>query len=306
MDRLRDMQVFIRAVEDGGFSAAGRSLSLSPSAISKAIARLENRLGVALFNRSLRSLALTPEGEAFYPAARQAIAAAEEAEALSFASLRVRDVLRIRSVPTFAIHCLAPLVPAFREQNPALRLEFMLGNEPGNLLEGGVDLAISIGELPDSSLVARPVMEMHWVICATPSYLERHGTPSSPSELSEHECLNFNKRMPWRTWTFRDVDRSVHRIRADGSVTANQGEMLMALARAGTGIARLADFQIRQDLACGRLVRLFPEHERQMADTVYAVYQSRRHLAQRVRVFLDFMETSFARKEGALNLHGGD
>jgi DNA-binding transcriptional LysR family regulator len=295
MDRLGEMLVFVRAVEDGGFSAAGRSLSLSPSAVSKLIARLENRLGVSLFNRSLRSLALTPEGEAFYPAALQAIAAVEEAEALAFAGVQLRDVLRIRSIPTFAIHRIAPLVPAFRQQHPALRLEFVLGNEPGNLLEGGVDVAISIGDLPDSSLVARPVADMRWIICAAPSYLKRHGAPGSPAELAEHECLNFNKRMPWSTWTFRDSDRSVSRIRASGSVTANQGEMLMALARAGAGIARLADFQVGQDLASGRLVQLFPEHESRMEDTVYAVYQSRRHLSQRVRVFLEFLEASFAR-----------
>jgi DNA-binding transcriptional LysR family regulator len=292
MDRLGEMQVFVRAVEDGGFSAAGRSLSLTPSAVSKLIARLENRLGVVLFNRSLRSLALTPEGEAFYPAARQAIEAVEEAESSAFTGALVRDVLRIRSIPTFAIHLLAPLLPEFRRQHPALRLEFILSNEPGNLLEGGVDVALNIGELPDSSLIARRVMEFRWIICAAPAYLAERGRPSSPAELAEHECLNFNKRMPWSTWTFRDDDRSLRRIRASGSVTANQGQMLMAMARAGVGIGRLADFQVTRDLASGRLVQLFPEHENRMEDTVYAVYQSRRHLSHRLRIFLDFLDTA--------------
>lgn len=298
MDRLGEMLVFVRAVEDGGFSAAGRALSLSPSAVSKLMARLENRLGVVLFNRSLRSLALTPEGQAFYPAAQQAIAAVEAAEAMAVSGLLLRDVLRIRSVPTFAIHCLAPLVPEFRRRHPALRLEFLLGNEPGNLLEGGVDVAISIGELPDSSLVARRIAGMRWIICAAPDYLAEHGTPQSPADLAGHECLNFNKRMPWSTWSFRDSDHSVQRIPAGGSVTANQGQMLMALARAGVGIARLAEFQIPQDLASGRLVRLFPEHEQKMEDVIYAVYQSRRHLTQRLRVFLDFLEASFSGHAG--------
>jgi DNA-binding transcriptional LysR family regulator len=293
MDRLGEMQVFVRAVEDGGFSAAGRSLSLTPSAVSKLIARLENRLGVVLFNRSLRSLALTPEGEAFYPAARQAIEAVEEAESSAFTGALVRDVLRIRSIPTFAIHLLAPLLPEFRRQHPALRLEFILSNEPGNLLEGGVDVALNIGELPDSSLIARRVMEFRWIICAAPAYLAERGRPNSPAELAEHECLNFNKRMPWSTWTFRDDDRSLRRIRASGSVTANQGQMLMAMARAGVGIGRLADFQVTRDLASGRLVQLFPEHENRMEDTVYAVYQSRRHLSHRLRIFLDFLDTVF-------------
>jgi DNA-binding transcriptional LysR family regulator len=293
MDRLGEMQVFVRAVEDGGFSAAGRSLSLTPSAVSKLIARLENRLGVVLFNRSLRSLALTPEGEAFYPAARQAIEAVEEAESSAFTGALVRDALRIRSIPTFAIHLLAPLIPEFRRQHPALRLEFILSNEPGNLLEGGVDVALNIGELPDSSLIARRVMEFRWIICAAPAYLAERGRPNSPAELAEHECLNFNKRMPWSTWTFRDDDRSLRRIRASGSVTANQGQMLMAMARAGVGIGRLADFQVTRDLASGRLVQLFPEHENRMEDTVYAVYQSRRHLSHRLRIFLDFLDAAF-------------
>ncbi|MXP65292.1 LysR family transcriptional regulator [Roseomonas sp. M0104] len=295
MDRLGEMLVFVRAVEDGSFSAAGRSLSLSPSAVSKMIARLENRLGVALFNRSLRSLTMTPEGEAFYPAARQAIGAVEEAEAAAFGGVALRDVLRVRSMPTFAIHELAPLVPAFRRQHPGLRLEFILGNEAGNLLEGGVDVAIYIGELPDSSLIARRITVMRWIICAAPAYLAERGLPSTPAELAEHECLNFNKRMPWSTWTFRDSEHSVHRIRASGSVTANQGQMLMALALAGVGIARLAEFQIAGDLAAGRLVRLFPEHESGMEESIYAVHQSKRHVSQRVRVFLDFLEARFSR-----------
>ncbi|HWX47770.1 MAG TPA: LysR family transcriptional regulator [Roseomonas sp.] len=295
MDRLGEMLVFVRAVEDGGFSAAGRSLSLTPSAVSKMIARLENRLGVVLFNRSLRSMTLTPEGEAFYPAARQAIEAVEEAEAAAFGGVALRDVLRVRSIPTFAIHQLAPLVPAFRRQHPGLRLEFILGNEAGNLLEGGVDVALYIGELPDSSLIARRIVTMRWIICAAPAYLAEHGTPATPAELAEHECLNFNKRMPWSTWTFRDSEHSVRRIRAGGSVTANQGQMLMALALAGVGIARLGEFQIAGDLAAGRLVRLFPEHESRMEESIYAVHQSKRHVSQRVRVFLDFLEASFSR-----------
>lgn len=295
MDRLGEMLVFVRAVEDGGFSAAGRSLSLSPSAISKMIARLENRLGVVLFNRSLRSLTMTPEGEAFYPAARQAIEAVEEAEAVAFTGVTPRDVLRIRSMPTFAIHQLAPLVPAFRRQHPGLRLEFVLGNEAGNLLEGGVDVALYIGELPDSSLVARRIVNMRWVICAAPAYLAEHGMPATPEELARHECLNFNKRMPWSTWTFRDSEHSLRRIRAGGSVTANQGQMLLALALAGVGIARLAEFQVAEDLASGRLVRLFPAEAARMEESIYAVHHSKRHVSQRIRVFLDFLETAFPR-----------
>lgn len=294
MDRVAEMVAFVRSVEDGGFSAAGRSLSLSPSTISKMMTRLENRLGVVLFNRSLRSLTLTAEGEAFYPAARRALEAVEEAEAIAFTGVLPGEVLRIRSMPTFAIHRLAPLVPAFRRLHPNLRLEFVLGNEAGNLLEGGVDVALYIGELPDSSLVARRIVNMRWVICAAPRYLAEHGAPAAPEELARHECLNFNKRMPWSTWAFRDSEDSLQRIRASGSVTANQGQMLLALALAGVGIARLAEFQVATELAEGRLVRLFPAEEARMEESIYAVHHSKRHVSHRVRVFLDFLTAAFS------------
>ena len=191
MDRYSELLVFTRAVAEGDFSAAARSLSLTPSAVSKLVSRLENRLGVRLFSRSSRRMALTPEGEKFYSAALRAIDAVEEADTAVAPNNLHGDTLRIRSAPTFAASHLAPLIPTFRKQHPSLRIEVHLRMEVGNPLEGGMDVAIYVGDLADSSLVARPFARTRWIICASPRYLAVHGTPRTPADLARHECLNF-------------------------------------------------------------------------------------------------------------------
>ncbi|GAC1550032.1 MAG: LysR family transcriptional regulator [Beijerinckiaceae bacterium] len=293
MDRYGEMLVFVRAVEDGGFSAAGRSLSLTPSAVSKLVTRMENRLGVLLFRRSHRTVALTPEGEAFYAAARRAIEAVEEAESTVMSGRATRDTLRIRSMPTFAISQLAPLIPAFCRLHPSLRLEFHLKIEPGNLLDGGIDVAIHVGELADSSLVAHRFARTRWIICAAPSYLAEHGAPRGPADLVHHECLNFIPSMSASSWTVKAAGSASRRVKIKSSIVTNQGQMLLELARAGVGITRLAEFHVLDDLVAGRLVELFPDQQNAEEDPIYAVYQRKRHLSQRVRVFLDFLDSCF-------------
>jgi len=293
MDRYGEMLVFVRSVEDGGFSAAGRSLSLTPSTVSKLIARVEDRLGVLLFRRSRRTMELTPEGEAFYDAALRAIEAMEATESAVFSGKVPRDTLRIRCMPTFANSQLAPLIPIFRRLHPALRLEVQLKIEPGNLLENGMDLAIHVGHLADSSLVVRRFASTRWIICAAPAYLAEHGTPSSPAELAQHTCLNFVPDMVASIWTVRGVDRPSRRIKISSDFLTNQGQMLLELAREGMGIVRLAEFHVVEDLLAGRLVALFPEHQSTEEDPIYAVHQGRRHLSQRIAVFLDFLDNAF-------------
>jgi DNA-binding transcriptional LysR family regulator len=198
-------------------------------------------------------------------------------------------------MPTFAVSQLAPLIPAFCRLHPALRLEFTLSLEPGNLLEGGIDVAIHVGHLVHSSLVVRRFTSSRWIICAAPSYLEERGTPYSPDDLAKHECLNFPTSMPSSVWTVRGKSHATRRVKASGSVEANQGQMLLAMARAGVGIVRLAEFHVFDDLTSGRLVELFPDQQSDQEDPIYAVYQSKRHLSPRIRVFLDFLEASFSR-----------
>jgi Transcriptional regulator len=295
MDRFEEMRVFVRVAEDGGFSAASRTLSLTPSAISKLIARLEARLGVRLFQRSSRQVFLTAEGENFYAGALRALEAVDEAEAVSLGAGTPTGILRIRSVPTFARYQLAPLMPEFLRRHPRLQVEFLLSNEGVGLLDGNVDVAIRSGELTDSSLISRRIASSRWIICASPRYLEAHGTPASAVDLANHECLNFSMSTHWNAWPFTTGNGQPSRVKARGRIAANQGDMLLALARAGMGIVRLAEFHISEDLADGRLVPLFPDQQDDTEEPIYAVYQNRRHLSPRVRVFLDFLEESFSR-----------
>src|SRR3954465_7538429 len=178
---LRDIAVFVQAVEDGDFSTAARALSLTPSAVSKSIARLEDQLGRRLLHRSSRAMRLTPEGQGFLDAAQRVLDAVEEAEAVG--SAVPSGLLRIRSVPTFARYQLAPLMPAFRHLHPQLRIEFLLTNERTAWLDEGVDVAVASGVLPSSSLIARRIASSRWIICAAPSYLAEYGAPSSPADL---------------------------------------------------------------------------------------------------------------------------
>ncbi|MEH3148650.1 MAG: LysR family transcriptional regulator [Methylobacterium frigidaeris] len=298
MNRFGEMLVFVRAVEDGGFSAAGRSLTMTPSAVSKLIGRLENRLGVTLFNRAARTVTLTAEGEAFYAAARRAVEAVEDAETAVLGGRTAQGTLRIRSMPTFATHQLAPLIPAFRRQHPALRLDFVLSMEPGNLLDGGIDVAIHVGELADSSLVSRRFSGTRWIICASPAYLAARGMPTDPADLATHECLNFPSTAPWSIWSLRDGG-AIRRLKPGGSVAANTGQMLLAMARAGAGIVRLAEFHIIDDLRAGRLIELLPDHHNGAEDPIFALYSGRRHLSHRIRVFLDFLDASFSKEPPA-------
>jgi len=289
---LRDIAVFVQVVEDGDFSTAARTLSLTPSAVSKSITRLEDQLGRRLLHRSSRAMRLTPEGQGFLDAAQRVLDAVEEAEAVG--SAVPSGMLRIRSVPTFARYQLAPLMPAFRRLHPQLRIEFLLSNERTTSLDDGADVAIASGDLPSSSLVARRITSSRWVICASPSYLAEHGTPSSPAELDQHECLNFSMSTKWNRWSGVG-DGANGRRNPNGSIVANQGDMLLALALAGAGIVRLAEFHISADLRAGRLVALFPEHQDRVEEPIYVLYQNRRNLSPRIRVFLSFLERAFVR-----------
>ncbi|WP_230368285.1 LysR family transcriptional regulator [Methylobacterium brachiatum] len=296
MDRLGEMVVFVRAVEDGGFSAAGRSLAMTPSAVSKLITRLEQRLDVILFNRSSRTPALTEEGKIFYASALRAIEAVEEAETSVLGGKAARGTLRIRSMPSFATHQLAPLMPAFRRLHPALRLDFVLNMDASSLLDGGVDIAIHVGELADSSLVVNRFASTRWIICAAPAYLAERGKLSTPADLVKHECLNFPSTVSWSIWNVRKADGAQKRLKPLTGISANTGQMLLSLAIAGGGIVRLAEYQIIEELRRGHLVEVLPEYHTGNEDSIYAVYSSRRHLSQRIRLFIEFLHYNFSNR----------
>jgi DNA-binding transcriptional LysR family regulator len=294
MNRYAEMQVFVRAAQDRSFSAAARNLSLSPSAVSKLIARMEERLGVLLFRRSHPNIHLTQEGEAFYQAAQTAIEAVDTADAVVFSGTVIQQTLRIRSMPIFGQTILAAKAAEFCLLHPNLNIEIQLRIDPTNLLDDGMDVAIHIGHLKDSTLIATPFSSTRWVICAAPAYLAQHGAPSHPDELAQHTCLNFISSITASTWMVRCGSELAKPIRIKGKILSNQASMLIEFARAGLGIVRLIEVQVADDLAQGRLIEIFPEHQCHEEDPILAVYQSRRYISSRVRAFVDFLQASFS------------
>ena len=292
--QLGELEVFFAAVDSGSFSAAGRRLNLSPSAVSKLVARLEDRLGVRLLHRTPRALSLTEPGRALYEEGQgvfDALASAENAVKASTSD--VSGTLRVHSMVTFAKHRLAPVIPDFLARHPRLRIEFVLTNEPVDFAGQRIDVSIQGGPLPDSSLVARTLLRSPWIICAAPAYLARHGTPQTPDDLAHHNCLNFTQRPHWNAWPLVE-DGHERAVQAGGNAGANLGDMLLELARHGLGLVRLAEFHVGEDLRAGRLVPVLEGFRTPAQEPLYLVYQGRKHLSPRVRAFLEFMDARFS------------
>lgn len=251
MDRLTELRIFTQVVYRGDYSKAARALNLTPSAISKAIKRLETRLGARLFERTSRRMSLTNEGELLFTNARDAIARLDEVEATISGSLRSEQGdLRILAPSTFAIYQLARVAKEFRDEYPDIRLEFLLSNELLDMAEHRIDLTIMTGRPPDSDLLSRKIASNRWVLCATPGYLKERGVPSSFADLKDHDCLGYRLDSPRGDGSSSDLE-PVAALPAHAPFAANNGSMLQALARMGCGIVRLAEYHISADLAHG-------------------------------------------------------
>lgn len=291
MDRLTGMAVFAKVVEQQGFSAAARALGMSKSAVSKQVAALEDRLGARLLNRTTRRLSLTDAGTAFYERCARVLAEAEEAErAVGSLQAEPRGLLKINAPMSFGVLHLAPAIPEFMERHPAVTVDITLNDRIVDLIDEGYDLAVRIARLPDSSLVARRLAPGTRVFCASPDYLERHGTPSHPRDLAEHNCMIYSY-MPLEEWRYRGPDGEGS-VRVRGSLRANNGEVLRAALLAGLGIAPMPTFIVGPDLRTGRL-RTVLDAYRDDASSVYAVYPHARYLSAKVRLFVDFLRQRF-------------
>lgn len=289
-DVAGDMAVFVRVVETSGFSAAGRALGLSPSAVSKVISRLEDRLGARLLNRTTRSLSVTDEGRAFFERSRQILAEIEAAEqSVSRVGDRPRGRLRVTAAAAFAVHQIVPLLPEFLALCPEVHLELNISDRLVDLVEEGYDVGVRTGALTDSSLISRLVAEDHRIICAAPSYLSRHGVPIAPSDLARHNCLTWTGDPGHlNDWPFNGP-QGPYTLRVHGNTEVNNGEALSELALAGVGLGHLARFRIADDIRAGRLVEVLAEHHRFVKLPIYIVYPHRRHLSAKVRAFTDFL-----------------
>lgn len=291
-NRAGEMAVFAQAVEDGSFTRAAQSLRLSPSAVSKLMGRLEDRLGVRLLQRTTRRLSLTAEGRLFYDRCREIldeIAAAEEL--VGEARLRPRGSLRVGLSHGFGMSQILPRVPLFAARYPEVELLLAFADRRVDLVAEGLDLAVRLGAVDGeaSGLVARRLCEHGRIVCAAPAYLAHHAAPRTPKDLRAHNCILFDQPEHINRWPFRRPDGTVERLRVQGNARSDSGDALYQLLLSGIGIAWAADFLALPDIAAGRLVPLLQGFAVDERTPVFAVYPQRRHLPAKVRAFVDFL-----------------
>lgn len=296
MSRAEEITAFAFAVETGGFSAAARKLGLTPSALSKLIARLEDRLGSRLLHRTTRRLKLTSEGEVFYTRIRPILTALDEAEnEVSEAAATPRGQLRLRCGIAFGMHQLTHAIPRFLARYPDISLDLTFSDQPAPQAEDSYDLAIRFGIPDEMTAVVRHICNVGRVICAAPAYLERHGTPRTPDDLQRHNCLWITSLPALRRWPF-DTDEGIRVVHIDGNVVANNGETVLQLALAGVGITRLTDLTAGAALASGALVPVLTDWHHVEAVPLVATYPSSRHLTAKVRAMIDFLVEEFSHR----------
>lgn len=292
MDRFDLLQAFNAVAETGSFSAAAARLGLARALVSKRVAALERRLGVRLLARTTRRVGLTGEGEAFLPHARRILAEYQEGvDELARRRGEPQGRLKIAAPMSFAVRHLGPLMASFAERFPALKLELVLEDRFVDLVEYGFDLALRIGDLPDSSLIVRPLAPVRIVLCAAPSYLERHGRPSEPEDLRRHRCLHYGYLARGPRWYLARGDRRAT-VTIDDRFVANNGDLLAAAAEAGAGIVLSPTFIVGDALRARRLVRVLDGWETPRF-ALYAVWTPGSRPPTRVRALVDFLRGRF-------------
>jgi DNA-binding transcriptional LysR family regulator len=287
-DRARALALFAAVVEQGSFSSAGRALEMSPSAVARAVDRIEERLGVRLVLRSTRALTLTAEGQAYLLAARRILADLDDAEQQIADQGSPRGRLRVSAALSHGRLCVVPLLGKFAALYPGILIDMALTDTLIDVVAGQADVAIRFGPLPDSTLTARKLGETGRVIVASPEYLATHGTPEKPEDLHGHNCLNFNFRRAEPVWPFRREGQDFTLL-VKGSIEANNGETLGQLAALGVGIARVGRFSVTDDIAAGRLLPLLEDFNPGDVEQIHAVFVGGPNTPARVRAFVDFL-----------------
>ncbi len=290
MDRFATLQAFIRVADARGFAPAARGLGLSPSAVTRLVAALEERLGSRLLQRTTRAVTLTDEGERYLPLARRILADLEEADAsLQAAQAEPSGRLVVAAPLAFGRAHVGPLLSGFLSRHPAVQGELRLGDRIVNLVEDGIDLAIRIGDLGDSSLRARRVGATRRVLVAAPSYLATLGTPQKPDEIAGHRCIHFAGFNPTPEWLFEHEGRRQRVAFAPRFVT-NAAETAVQHAIDGGGLTQVLAYQAAAAIREGRLHVLLPDYER-LPSPIQIVYPTARLLPARVRAFIDMAAT---------------
>ncbi|HLW26394.1 MAG TPA: LysR family transcriptional regulator [Kiloniellales bacterium] len=292
MDQLTGIEVFLRVAARGSFSAAAAELGMSRAMVSKHVQALETRLGGRLLNRTTRRLSLTEAGRVFFEQAGTLVEALREAEeTIGALQSAPRGELRVNAPVSFGARHLGGAVSDFMARYPEITVHVTLEDRQVDIVKEGYDLAIRIGRLTDSSLIARRLAPSRMLLLASPAYLERHGTPELVSDLSRHECLSYSYFTHGDEWHF-DGPEGPACVRINGRLVANNGELLNEACLAGRGICLMPSFIAAPDVRAGRLVQILPAY-RPVGAAVHALYPHARHLAPKVRVFIDHLVERF-------------
>jgi len=287
MDKLLLMTCFVRTVETGSFSAAGRDLGLGQPNISRHVAALEEHLQTRLLHRSTRKLSLTPEGERYYLEARRILEAVEESESSFRENVRPTGLLRVACPTALAHTFLVPYIPDFLERYPELELDLQINDRYINLVDEGAELAIRIGHLEDSAMHARRLGMFVRVCVASNKYLAKHGTPETPDDLKQHDCLIYTLLTTGATWRFQDIN-----VPVSGRLRVNSPEAVQKFVNAGIGIAQGPEWLFKEGLENGELQLLLTGYTAPPVP-IQAVYVANRLLPKRATVFMDFVAEIF-------------
>jgi DNA-binding transcriptional LysR family regulator len=287
------MAVFAKVVESSSFAAAARHFRLSPAMVSRHVLALEEQLGAQLLNRTTRRVSPTEVGQAYYHRVRQILADIDEADRLATdLQATPRGLLRITSSQSFGIRHLAPAIAEYLGLCPEVLMEVTLNDRYLDLIEEGFDLAVRIGHLEDSSLIARRLAPIRLALCAAPDYIARHGAPQTPADLAQHNCLVYTYAAAHSEWRFVDAAGHEEGVHIAGRLLANNGDVLRVAALEGQGVALAPTFILDKDIRAGTLVRLMPGYTPPEVG-LYAVYPPSRNLSAKVRSFVDFLVTRF-------------
>jgi DNA-binding transcriptional LysR family regulator len=300
MDRLTSLTTFVRVVDSGGFSAAGRRLNMSTTMVSNHVHALEERLGARLLHRTTRKVSLTEVGKAYYDRCTQILADLEQADDIAGALQSTpRGTLRIYTA-THMVPFVAPAVTEFLASYPDVMIDLTMGEREIDMIDERFDLAIRLTPPPDSSLIVRSLATWQHVLCCSPAYLEKHGPPRQLTDLTNHNCVRHALYPFGDSWHFLDPKGAPVSVRVSGNLITNSGETLRLAALQGISIALAAGFLIGDDLQTGRLVRLLPDY-RPAENTVNAVYPHRHHLSAKVRGFIDLLVRHSAEQQKLIN-----
>jgi len=303
VDRARELEVFCAVADSGSFSAAGRSLALTPSAVSRTLDRIEARLGARLLLRTTRALALTAEGRAYLSAARRILADLDEAEEAIADQASPRGRIRVSAAVSHGRFCIVPLLGEFVRRYPNIVVDINLSDGIVDVAAGQADVAVRGGPLADSALTARRLSENGRTVVASPAYLARWGVPETPEDLHNHNCLNFSFRRAEPVWPFRR-DGVDYALKVRGAIEANSGETLAQLALDGVGIVRIGNFGLGDAIAKGRLVPLLEPFNPGDKEVFHAVFAGGSNMPARIRLFVDYLVERMAdRAEQAPTWH---